>query len=123
MRFLIDNALSPTLVEPLRDLGHDAVHVGTLGLAGATDEELFDLASNDDRVIVSADTDFGTLLAKRTAAKPSVVLFRAETTRVPSLQIELLKANLPVITEALLQGAMVVFDGKRIRIRYLPLLG
>lgn len=123
MRFLIDNALSPTLVKPLRDLGHDAVHVGTLGLAGATDEELFDLASNDDRVIVSADTDFGTLLAKRTAAKPSVVLFRAETTRVPSLQIELLKANLPVITEALLQGAMVVFDGKRIRIRYLPLLG
>ena len=63
MRFLFDNALSPCLAEGLRDAGHDAVHVRDLGLAGATDDELFKLAAKEDWVLLSRDTDFGTILA------------------------------------------------------------
>jgi uncharacterized protein with PIN domain len=52
MKFLIDNALSPRVAGGLRAAGHDAVHVRDIGLAAATDEELFELAAAESRIIV-----------------------------------------------------------------------
>lgn len=122
MRFLIDNALSPTVAEELNRAGHDAVHVRELDMQAASDHEIFDHAAQEDRVVVSADTDFGTLLAIRKETAPSVILFRHGSQHRPADQASLLKANLSQLTGALEAGSIVVIEPHRIRVRALPLI-
>ena len=123
MKFLIDNALSPVVAAELRDSGHDAIHVRDCGLADAADAVIFDRAAREQRVVVSADTDFGTILALRQAALPSVILFRGATPRHPKAQAALLLANLASVATMLEDGAVVVFEPGRIRVRALPIDG
>jgi len=66
-------ALSPILAERLRQNGYDAVHVGDCGLEAAPDNDFFEHAKKEGRIVVSADTDFGALLALRRETEPSVV--------------------------------------------------
>jgi predicted nuclease of predicted toxin-antitoxin system len=111
------------LVDALRDAGHDAVHVGGVTSLAAPDWEILELAAANGRVIVSADTDFGDLLSHRAATAPSVILFRRQTRRRASEQAILLLTHLPTVDQDLGQGAVVVIEETRVRVRRLPIGG
>jgi predicted nuclease of predicted toxin-antitoxin system len=72
-------------------------------------------------VIVSADTDFGALLAHTRETKPSVILVRALVDRRPPALAGILIANLDTVSEHLEGGAIVAFTHADIRVRTLPL--
>ena len=121
MRFLVDNSLSPLIADGLRQAGHDASHVRDDGLQTADDETIFERARQERRVVVSADTDFGTLIAMREQREPSIILFRRISQRRPQKQLSLLLINLPALESVLADGSLVVFEESRLRIRSLPI--
>ena len=120
MRFLVDENLSPRLADHLRSAGHNVAHVRELGLTSAADAVILEAASTQNRVIVSADTDFGTLLARSRASTPSLLLLRRIEGRRDSEQAALILDNLDAIVEDLLAGAVVVLMERSLRIRRLP---
>lgn len=89
-------------------------------LEAAGDVEIMNRAEAEARIVVSDDTDFGTLLALPRRQSPSAILFRRGTDRRPELQLALLLANLGAIQESLEAGALVIFEQSRVRIRRLP---
>ncbi|HVF76636.1 MAG TPA: DUF5615 family PIN-like protein [Acidimicrobiales bacterium] len=121
MKFLVDQNLSPLLTAGLRDAGHDAVHTRDLGLQQASDTVVLATASDQGPIVVSADTEFGTLLAASRADGPSVVLVRRPSDRSARQVLALILANLDAAADALAEGAIVVLDAERVRVRRLPL--
>lgn len=121
MRFLVDQCLSPDFATEVADAGHDVIHVRELGMQRSPDADVLRVAREQDRTLLSADTDFGTILAQTSAIRPSVVIFRRVTARRPSEQAALLLANLPAIEDAVGRGSVVVLEESRMRARTPPI--
>jgi len=121
MKFPIDNALSPALADLLQQAGHDAVHVRSIGLQHAEDDAIFDRAAIDGRILLTADADFGALLAARSSRQPSVIQFRGEGSRKPDALARTLLANLVQLADPLDNGSIVTFEPARVRVRLLPI--
>jgi len=121
MRFLIDNNLSPLLADHLKAAGHDAAHVRDYGLQAATDSVVLARARGDHRVLISADTDFGMLLAREKAARPSILLIRRLVGRRAADQAAVILANLDLVADDLEAGAVVVLTDEWVRVRRLPI--
>lgn len=121
MRLLLDNNLSARLIPLLASEGWDVVHLAQLGLRDADDDVVLEAARRQSRVLMSADTDFGALLAASNAVAPSIVLLR----RVAGRRVEdlalLLVANLPMVEADLDAGCVVAIGEDNLRVRRLPI--
>lgn len=121
MKLLLDECLPRSTVLHLRNAGIEAVHVGEIGLATATDDKILDLGSSEGMVVVTLDADFHARLALAGMAGPSVIRIRIEglgAQELARLLVEVLEAS----KDALTKGAIVSVTESGVRIRHLPLL-
>jgi predicted nuclease of predicted toxin-antitoxin system len=91
-------------------------------MAAAADDVVLDRARLERRTLISADTDFGALLAASGAVGPSVLLVRRISDRRAEQIVTIILANLDVIADDLVSGAVVVIGDDWLRIRPLPIL-
>lgn len=120
MKLLIDESLARHVATLLVEAGHDAVHVAERELLGAHDEAVLATANQEGRALVTADTDFGTLLALTSTARPSVILLRRPGRRAQQRADAVLSATSAAGAD-LEHGAMVVVEPDRLRVRALPI--
>lgn len=81
---------------------------------------VFDKASGEGRILLTFDLDFGEILALSGERVVSVILFRLHNTRTPHVR-ERLQKVLVQSARDLEQGAVVVVEESRLRVRRLPL--
>jgi predicted nuclease of predicted toxin-antitoxin system len=120
VKIVIDMNLGKDWVACLEAGGHSAVHWTSIGAADDEDSVIMRWAALNEHAVLTADLDFGMLLAETKASWPSVIQLRALNTPTSysgSLVLEALRqSNLE--TEV---GALVTIHEDRFRVRPLPI--
>jgi predicted nuclease of predicted toxin-antitoxin system len=103
----------------LREHGHDSVHLRDQGLQRLPNGEIFTKAISESRIILTFDLDFGEIAALARGRKTSVVVFRLHNTRTVHV-LERLASVLADCSSVLEEGAVVVVEENRHRVRSFP---
>ncbi len=120
MKYLLDQGLSRSTIEYLLEMGIESEHVGTLGMAAASDSEILEEGRKRDAVVVTLDADFHTLLALSGALLPSVVRIRIEGMKGEQVASVIQRVEAVAMSD-LEAGAAVTVTERRIALRRLPL--
>lgn len=121
MRWLLDQGLPVTTAALLREAGDDACHTSERGMSRSADSEIADLASEENRVLVTLDADFHAILALTEAKAPSVIRIREEGLKAPD-HLRLLKGLERQFANELASGCVISYHQGQARIRRLPIL-
>jgi predicted nuclease of predicted toxin-antitoxin system len=114
MRFFVDENVPSSIVSWLTIEGHDVLIVPEPE-RGELDEHWLQVATVEQRLVLTSDKDFGELIYQRRMASYGVVLLRMGNLPVPHW-IERLKETWAII-EANPLGRFIVITPYRVRVR------
>lgn len=120
MRFLADMGVPRRVAERLGNAGHEVVHLRDRGLHRAPDGDIYRLATEERRIVLTFDLDFGEIAARCVGPWSSVIVFRLVDASSDHVS-ERLEATLARTGAALEAGAVVVIEEGRCRVRALPI--
>jgi predicted nuclease of predicted toxin-antitoxin system len=84
------------------------------------DRELMRWALENDHIVLTADLDFGAVLAVTQGIKPSVIQIRSELLAPRAIGHVVVRA-MHQARQALVDGALISLDASQARLRILPL--
>jgi predicted nuclease of predicted toxin-antitoxin system len=105
MRFLVDENLSPELADFLNQMGHDAIAIVGSGLESTPDSLIWQMAFEQDRILVTQDLDFPLNIRP---TPPGLVLVRYPDRFDFDVQMEHTRAFFAEQTEDSLVGKITV---------------
>jgi predicted nuclease of predicted toxin-antitoxin system len=117
MKFLADQDVYAGTVAFLSGLGHDVVTAAQLSLSQAEDVEIHRTAHEQERIFVTRDRDFGSLVFVH-GSKPGVIYLRMQPSTQNAVHTELERV-LTLYSEQELQASFIVIEPGRHRIRKL----
>jgi predicted nuclease of predicted toxin-antitoxin system len=119
-KFLVDEDMARSTAVALRQAGHEAEDVRDVGLRGHSDQEVFDRAQAQGAILVTADKDFANILRFPLGSHAGIIVSRVPD-RLPTQRVneELLQA-LARLEGQKLEGALVIVEVGRVRIRRPP---
>ena len=120
MYFIADMNISPLTVEELRYIGWDIVRVSEVMDAKAKDTDILDYARNNNRILITHDLDFSTILAVKGYSKPSLINLRIETAR-PDLITKRIIDIVSEMKKELIEGVVISVDETTARFKNLPI--
>ncbi|MCY4040397.1 MAG: DUF5615 family PIN-like protein [Gammaproteobacteria bacterium] len=116
MKFLVDRCAGKHLSVWLRQNGFDVLDAKEIGVDPG-DAAILERAADEDRVLVTIDTDFGELVFLREMRHAGLV-------RLPDVpaerRISLMAQLIERFPEALEQGGIITVRGSRIRVSRFP---
>lgn len=116
MKFLADENFPGPSVALLREAGHEVLHIGDIA-SGSSDEDVVLRANEDERTLLTFDSDMGTLaIARSRPARGGIVYFRLFAYK-PDTPARMLLDYLAANPEVSLFGRITVFDPPRVRQR------
>lgn len=114
MKFLLDECCDASLVDALRNDGHDIFYVAET-MPGTIDEDVLHRAFVEDRILITEDKDFGELAVRLHLPARGVILLRFE---IGEENLKLARIR-EVIRSAgnRFAGAFVVIEASKTRFR------
>ena len=106
------------VVEWLRQQGHDAKHLREENLHKLPDQNVFEKAVRENRIILTFDLDFGEIVALSEGKRASVILFRLYNTKAVNViqRLEVLLADVTPWPA----NSVVIVEEQRYRARQFP---
>jgi len=112
----VDENLSPLVADALRAWGFEVFEIRQLGLRGADDTIVFDIAQNLGAALVTADKGFGDVRRFATGMHYGIIIVRVVGS--PERQINALRrAILTDLKGQDIKGVLVVVTERKTRIR------
>ena len=115
-KILADENISPKVVAFLRNAGLDVLDVKEQNWYGQNDEVLLDIAYQDQRFVLTHDSDFGTLAVNKGKPFYGILYFRLKnlkSTNVIRICDRVIRKDLDVYP-----GTILIIEESRIRIRH-----
>jgi predicted nuclease of predicted toxin-antitoxin system len=119
-RLLANMNISPKTVKALRKEGWDIDRVSQFLPVNTSDQEILAFARQEDRVVITQDLDFSTLLALGGFDRPSLIILRLSEGDPDTVSRRLIEV-LPRIEQALSEGCSITIEDVAVRVRKLPI--
>ncbi len=120
MKLVLDMNIPQSWVDFLNSKGHTVKHWRSIGDIRAEDTEIMAWARAHEYTVFTHDLDFGSLLYSTNATKPSVLQLRMADI-VPEVAGNFVLEALDKVSNEIQEGALVIIDPNKHRIRLLPL--
>jgi predicted nuclease of predicted toxin-antitoxin system len=117
VRFFVDECIGASLVTELRNRGHDVVWAQD-NHATLPDVQILAFATRENRVVITEDRDFGTLVFGKRQPAIGIIIVHISDFRIPAAELAMLVADVIAEHRGALVGCFLTIEPGRVRTRY-----